>query len=267
LGKVVGNRMAKEEVAFVVAGIQRSGTNFVEALIKQNLTGGYNGNCRNTYRNGGFWKHAWALDSPNGIPGPNPSNVDFSFQKLVDKIDSGELKVLHLVKHPYAWAYSITDKQVDIKKTYPRVTRKNKQNQDEWNLFSRNDINIAEAIRLWQEHTIWWWEFSQRKNIQTFKYEDIITNTKYGAHSFLSKALPHWGVRYERPMDEISIPGKVSQSNDFTQERRDYYANFKIKLDWHVIEKINSILNPHFIKELIGYNLITDYDEFLKYKI
>lgn len=240
-----------------IFGLQRSGTNFTEQLVKRNIK---NVSIGNAWRNNpiGIWKHAYDIDVKPNAAKNNGDRGDVQRYKKI----GNEIKAWYIHKNPYSWIESICTKQVDIKKTYPRVVFK--EGRDE-KRFEVNGLSIERLIELYRDHTNFWFRVCDEKKIFHLSYEDLIysaDSSRAGVNAFAE----HYGLQCNRPRDVI-IPEKVGQSDQFSEQTRQKYKEVKLKLlNWEHVVKINNTLN-HEHTAWQGYDLITTKEKFNFHKV
>jgi len=226
---------------FTVFGLQRSGTNFLEQLIKNSVN---NVGCLNTWSRH-IWKHAYNIES-------HPRNTK--------KAKLNTHKIIYIKKHPYSWIESICDKHVDIKKTYEHVTNTNtNKDTQQW---MHKGLNLVELAKLWNDHTSYWIDQRTKQNIYSLKYEDLILSEDQTRFQ-LKKICEHFNWTHNKP---INIPKKVSQSDQFNDNKRERYKNIKlISLSFEQILEINKHISNQTL-EPFNYDLIETIEEYNKHK-
>ena len=201
-------------------GLQRSGTNFLEHLLKNN----YSARKRNATSSA--WKHS--VNDPTS-----------GWQK--------KLPQLIIYKNPYTWIESVaTRNKVDwlkTQKTYPADEDIDNDLQVGENSF--NVVNLAKTYR--DFHTNW----LDREDLPLYKaikYEDLLDDTK--RYRILLALNTDFGWA-KPPNDRFKIPSKggVSQSKDYSDEREQYYIQARPKVLTH--KQITAI------NEYVGVDLIT----------
>lgn len=236
----------------VIFGLQRSGTNFTEQLVKNNIQGM---RPRPAYVKGGVWKHVYNLPDS-----PEPDHrVDISIRQQRTKDIGNKIKAAYIHKHPYTWIESIGRKPVDIPKRYPDLV---KQGDDGIMI---GQINIIEAAKLHAAHGLWWLDFIRnRPTIPKIQYEYLIRSTG-SARKVLNELASAWGGKLASSTDLI-VPDKVTQSAKFTDKDRSRYTSFQVEtLTWDQIKEINKHLKPGVMEEQ-GYTMIKSAAEFKKAK-
>lgn len=212
---------------FVILGLQRSGTNFLEQCLKKNIR-----NLRIANKNDdGIWKHSYG------------SNNNLNLNKIM------------IVKHPYSWVDSIVRNNQDIKKRYIRVV-KTKDTK-----YIIDDFNLDELIRLWNDFNNYWLE----QNIEYVIYEHIISSYE-SIKEVILRVTEKYSYELIFNENKLIIPNKVGQSRPFTEEMRYNYLNYKLYyLSWENVIRINSIIDHHLLN-IFNYNLITTEDEYSQRK-
>lgn len=202
-------------IEYTVLGLQRSGTEFIEELIRRNLPNSHIANTRPDRPSNKIWKHCYGIKRL-------PKHINF----------------LYTHKHPYMWIESILNNHVDVldSYSYPHVAKPGK--------FMLKGFNIEALATLYRDHTRFWLDLIPRAPIYYTSYEDLIDseeNTIYHVNQ-ISKF-------FNQPLinDHVEIPGKVRQSNPFTEKDREKYRN-----------TITTILEPQHIEVIdkILYNIM-----------
>lgn len=229
----------------IVFGLQRSGTNFTENLIKKNISGIKIANTWSS-NNEGIWKHAYNIDTkPEKGPPPAGRGSKQRYNDLGLRIKSW-----YIHKNPYTWIESICTKQVDIKKTYPMVTEKGP--------LMLSGLNVIKLAELYRDHSTYWKRVCEQKKIFHLSYEDLI-KSKLHTQNGLNAFAEFYGLPCAN-VNSVIIPEKVGQSNHFTEDDRNKYNEVKLKLlCGEHIESINRILDRKVI-EWQGYDFIQPSD-------
>ena len=238
---------------FTVFGLQRSGTNFLEQLLTQNVN---QVTIVNRWKPGdGIWKHAYDLENKPD----NGSAVGLKGDKQKADMIGGRIHAIYIHKHPYSWIQSITNKHVDIKKTYPFVI----ENSEDPNMMLK-ELNIVKLAEMHRDHTAYWLNKVANRKVYHLKYEDLIESEEKteaivnDIAEFFNRKLKHKHIR---------IPDKVSQSNKFTEADREKYKKYRIEtLTYEHIQKINSILNREHLQKQ-GYDLIETERDYRHHKV
>lgn len=235
---------------FTVFGLQRSGTNFLEQLVTRNIN---HVNIVNRWKPGdGIWKHAYDVENKN--PGANATGLKGSKEKA--EMIGNRIHAIYVHKHPYSWIQSITNKNVDIKKTYPFVV--------EEGAMMLGNLNIVKLAELYRDHTKYWLNKVETSNVYHVKYEDLIQNNEKTEE--IVRDIAQFFNRNLKA-NKINIPDKVSQSNKFTEQDREKYKKYRIQtLTYEHIQKINSILKPALLSRQ-GYDLIESERDYREHKV
>lgn len=238
---------------FTVFGLQRSGTNFLEQLLRKNIAGA---NVLNAWRHDdGIWKHAYDI----GSKPVNGRTAGHRGDPKKEGLIGTQIHSIYVHKHPYSWIQSICDKQVDIKKVYPHVMEPH-QDSD----FMLASLNIENLAKLYRDHTAYWLKMLDEKKIYHLKYEDLIESPEK-TREYVTNIATYFNVKFINK-DNIVIPKKVGQSNEFTEADRTKYTQFQITtLTWKHIVKINNILDRDHLNRQ-GYDLITTQEQYDKHR-
>lgn len=235
---------------FTVFGLQRSGTNFLEQLLKSNVG---QVNIVNRWKSSdGIWKHAYDMEKK---PNDGKSAGEQGDKRKAEMIGN-RIHAIYVHKHPYSWIQSITNKHVDIKKTYPFVTEKSS--------IMLKDLNLIRLAQLYRDHTAYWLDKVETRKVYHVKYEDLIESDAHTKEivkdisSFFNRNLKH---------KTIQIPNRVSQSNKFTEKEREKYKKYQIQtLSYEHIQEINRILNRDHLEKQ-GYDLIETERDYREHKV
>ena len=240
-----------EDLEFCVLGIQRSGTNYLSAMIKRNIKAKIY-HERNTWKQTrGVWKHCMELEDKR----------DFNdFQRTYEETGNyggalrlsylkNDINVAYIHKHPYSWIESIIYNNVDIKRTFPDLVVSKNTKED--HVFEQ--LDLAKLVDHWIRHVTYWYDKRKEYNIYCVSYENLISNTEYHIRNIAKK----WNK--ECVSDKgFSQVEKVGQSVLFNDGLRDKYKQVNISLlGYHHIEYINNKLPQKLIKDL-GYSMIED---------
>lgn len=227
---------------FTVFGLQRSGTNFTEQLIRLNL---YNVQISNAWRvTNGIWKHIYDIENKHQDQAAFGLKGDPNKEKLI----GSTVNSVYIHKHPYSWIQSITRKNVDIAKTYPFVT--NLSNQSRYNM---GKLNLLELVRLYNEHTNYWLNKMKTRKIFHVKYEDLIASED-ATREYVRDISKFTNIHIVN--NEIKIPKRVSQSANFNEQSRKMYL--EVDTSSLTQDQIN-IINEHIDKDMVklqGYSLV-----------
>lgn len=235
---------------FTVFGLQRSGTNFLEKLLSQNIN---NVNIVNRWKAGdGIWKHAYDVENKPR----DGKSVGLCGDREKANMIGSRIHAVYIHKHPYSWLQSITNKHVDIKKTYPFVTEKS--------TIMLNQLNLIRLTQLYRDHTEYWLNKVEERKVYHLKYEDLIESPEKTKEivkdiaSFFDRKLKN---------NKIEIPERVSQSDKFTEDDRERYKKYRIQtLSYEHIQEINLILNREHLKKQ-GYDLIETEHDYRAHKV
>lgn len=211
-------------------GLQRSGTNFLEAIIKKKYRVKFLNS--NKDRSSPLQKHFRLYDEKKIIPEPQYRN-EFKVSNLSDfehLLDIVPDYYLVISKDPYSWLLSY----------------KNWGEQCNWPDISHHYII---EYNLFYEK---WLEFSQQSERVIFiRYADLLRNTskelsRLEMKMCLKKKLLH---RFTP-----SLVKKVSQSGQFSSERGTYYLRKQYLKSYTAegFKEINSFIDPNVIS-LLGY--------------
>lgn len=207
--------------------MQRSGTNFVETIMKRNFIAHHSNPATRC------WKHS--IDLPE------------RYEKRVP--------TLVIYKNPYTWIESICLRnQVDwIKKQtkYPanEVCNKNLRLGPK----NFNVINVAKTYKHFHET---WFINNPCDNRIAVRYEDMLQeNTR---NEILNKIQTQFLIERHNSNKGWIIPerGVVSQSRDYNGDREKYYLEMKPKnLSDMQIDAINKNIGTDLIEKM-GYNVL-----------
>lgn len=181
-----------------VFGLQRSGTNFLESFIRSNLLNIRICNQASSY----IWKH----------------NYDFDLDLLKDNH-------IHFLihKHPISWVDSIIRYPVDTRKKWETLTKPGEVMND--------SVNIIEAAKLWNDWHRWWFDLidSGKVSCKVVRYETLIQSEKH-TQDFLEEIIS-FHPKFERKTysSPPTVPKKVSQSRDWSEDYRKKYLTLKTK--------------------------------------
>lgn len=206
---------------YYIFGLQRSGTNFLQTLIKLNYKFDIDNNLNET------WKHSII-----------PPNLD------------SKSKIIIIHKNPYTWIESICLRNcVDWQKRQIKYPLKEK---DEKLKLGNNGYGITFLAKAWNDfHTNWLNYYNLKKdNIVFVKYENLINEN---LHLVIKNIESVFGWKME---NETIIPNHVFQSKKFEEKNRDYYScEIPEKLNSFQINFINSQID-HFLFETLDHKKI-----------
>lgn len=214
------------------SGLQRSGTNFLETLLKKKYRVRFL-NC-NKDRRSVLHKHFRLYDDKEIIPEPQYRNelkiADFeNYEQLFDVTPDYYLVIS---KDPYSWflSYNKWKKICD----WPTVSH---HYILEYNLFYGK-----------------WLEFSlQTEKILFCRYIDLLQDTEKVLSRLELKMNLRKKILYQFMSSRLN---KVSQSDQFTNDRRKYYLSEKYMQEFRKkdLQDINAFLDPKVIS-LLGYEM------------
>ena len=200
-----------------INGLQRTGTNYALKLFQQNIP-----NIEFCQLYVCDWKHYWKHDFYKGTFLNNPP-----------------YKILTLIKHPYSWVESICFRNcVDILGHFPNYYLHN--TQDHCGPFK---INLKNLCKLYYDWYTTWIDVPQVKLMQ---YERLLTERD------VRKNIIRIFNIYPKT---IHIPHKVPMSDDWVNERKELYKDYKTQyLNDSQKQIIKDSLPKDFLKR-IKYNL------------
>lgn len=210
------------EKLYYIFGLQRTGTNFLESIIKRNF------DLRKKNANKGLWKHSVSVHSG---------------------MTNGPIVILR--KHPYTWIESIAFRNnVDWEKTQKRFPALESSNNPNNIIGPRNYNleNLAKTYHAFYRNWILDLPDEYRQNAFIINYEDMLNEKKRNA--ILLEFANRFNI--EKPRNWI-IPnaGTVSQSKDYTKDMEKYYVSNKPKhLKQKHLEIIDGIITKDFIESL-----------------
>lgn len=207
---------------YYMFGLQRSGTNFLEDLVKNN----FNGKKLNDQRKS--WKHS--IDVP----------------PLYD--ENTPTLIIH--KNPYTWIESISLRNnvdwIKTQKKYPAD-----QKTDSCFMIgekqSMNVINLALTYRHFHET---WLD----RNHYEMKYEDLLVDKP--RENILDQIREKYALQRAHKNWLIPKRGSVSQSRDYNANREEYYIRgVPQTLTEKQIAKVNEIIGASLIRKM-GYDVL-----------
>lgn len=211
-------------------GLQRSGTNFIETLLKKKYRVQFLNS--NKDRSSPLQKHFRLYDDKNIIPDPLYRNqlkiADFENYERLLEVASDYYLVIS--KDPYSWLSSYNNWAK--KCNWPDVSHHYIM---EYNLFYGK-----------------WLEFSQQTERIIFcRYIDLLQDADEELSRLESKMVLRKKILY--PFISSTLD-KVAQSDRFSNERRNYYLMEKYLEGYKKedFQRINSFLDPKVIS-LLGY--------------
>ena len=240
-----------------IFGLQRSGTNFTEQLVKRNIKGV---NIVNNWsKPNGIWKHAYGVDTFPRNGGSAGNRGDKAKYEMIGK----QIVAWYIHKNPYSWIESICRRNVDIKKHNPQVIHNEKN--AERKRFGLEGLDVGHLAELYRVHTDWWYNLCSQRKIFHLSYEDLIRTpetTRIGLNAFAQ----HYNLQVTNP-NEVAIPDKVGQSDKFNEQSRERYNKVQLKLlTWDHICVINNTLN-HEHTYWQGYEIIGTQEKYNQQKL
>jgi len=211
-------------------GLQRSGTNFLETLIKQKYRVRLLN--RNEDRSSPLQKHFRLYNDKDIIPEPQYRNnyIISGFEDFERLLGTTPDYYLIISKDPYSWFLSYNNWAK--KCSWPNVSHHYIM---EYNLFYKK-----------------WLEFSrQTEKIIFIRYLNLLQNANEEL-GFLESQI---GLRKTFfAQFRSSTIDKVAQSGQFSNDRRNYYLSEKYLESYNKkdLQTINSLLDPEVISQL-GY--------------
>jgi len=221
-------------------GLQRTGTNYIEFLIKKNFSNFISLNNGNT-RSLPLHKHFRLYDEKSFIPSPlYLNNFRYStfddFDNHVKKL-SGEESFHYLVitKEPVSWYLSVC-----------KFAEKNN-----WKSFHKKQINSQYLIDYNLFHEKWLAFAKQSERITIIRYEDFLTNLDASLDSIKN------ALQLQKKGTHYSNLDKVPMSKKFNKKKRTFYSDKKYQqlFDKNELLIIKSVLDKEVVEGL-GYEMI-----------
>jgi len=280
--------MAKHEHNFQILGLQRSGTNFLEQLLKDNCEQKRSVGIINMWHQrqlNGIWKHAYDVDpedlkiaqkNEKGLYRPEierqqtDSTRAPAGSKLLD-VDNPAITSKNYIwihKHPYSWLESVTNKSVDILNTYKWISARREDQDNEFVFFNDKNqaLNTLRLCELYREHTLYWFSVFKRKpalNHKRIMYEQLI-QSKEDTQRHMDEISEQFNFPLKK---ELLIADRVSQSAKWDSTRHAKYTKIEIrKFSWKQIQKYNEVLTTPVFRRL-GYKMITTHEEYMQHKV
>lgn len=208
---------------FLIAGLQRSGTNYIETLLNKNID-----NTKFGWEDW-YWKH-----------NINPPSLALFRQHNLRGI-------ILCVKNPFAWVESICFREsADLYEAYGVYYDMN----DKSSLYFENNgmiFNVKALIKLYNEYYNNWVN-APNLNIYTIKYEDILKDP--------TKVITEFKERYNLQFknEELdTIVANLPMSNNWDFSLKEFYVNYRLKyLDNQQLDYIAQLLDIELLKK-IGY--------------
>lgn len=238
---------------FTVFGLQRSGTNFLEQMITDNIS---DLRLENHWRGShGVWKHAFNLETND----PNQKISGLKGDPIKAKMIGEDIKAVYIHKHPYSWIESVVRKPIDIKKTHPSVIEESTMPD-----IMVKELNLVKMAELHREHSRYWLQKVKENKVYHIKFEDMISTkeqtrqTIVNIANFFKKSLSN---------NKITIIDSARLSKPFTEEDRESYKKYQIKtLTFEQVQEINKVLDHDILKKQ-GYSLCEKKETYLSHKI
>jgi len=211
-------------------GLQRSGTNYIESLLKKNYQVRFLNS--NKYRSSPLQKHCRFYKNKEKIPEPQYRNeiILDTFEQFESLFKVAPEYYLIASKDPYSWYLSYRNWAEKCK--WPNVSH---HYIEEFNLFYKTFIDFS----------------SQSDKFIFIRYIDLIDN--------LDKALEELEAKMKlkkRLLSRMKLnkPKKVAQSGNFSESRRDYYLRegYLNEYNEEEIQELNKMLDPEVIS-FLGY--------------
>lgn len=216
-------------------GLQRSGTNFLETLLKKNFRIKILNYDKE--RDQPLQKHFRLYDDKQFMPEPQYDN-DLRFENFAGyvaalnttkKVDG----IVVISKDPYSWLLSY--RNWAEKCSWPSVEHH----------------YIEEYIRFYSK----WRQFAQEDDrIHFVRYIDLLSNPEKELNKIKEKL--GLNLRLSRKITgKVKGVGKVSQSKGFTQDKLNYYLNkeYLNKFSKEEMELIQSKVEPDLL-DFLGYD-------------
>lgn len=220
----------KNQFGFYVAGLQRSGTNYMQQCVTEN----FGGRCLSI-----GWHSNWKHHSVKSE----------DWYKRVNETKPRFFIAIH--KNPYTWAESIcVRKQIDYIKRQTSVGDASvKQSHDDI-IYGKHKISIEHVAKTWAQWVNTWVINKDTLGIPLYvvKYEDMLD--KLNVHKLLSEIVILDDMKQLK--SSWSVPQKVRQSNDWNENKRTYYRDAKVTLPPDVINLINKHI-PDECFEITGH--------------
>ena len=220
----------KDSMNILHYGLQRSGTNYLETLLKKNYWVRFLNS--NQDRRSPLQKHCRLYKNKQIIPEPQYRNdiVVETFEQFESLFAIVPHYYLIVSKDPYSWYLSYRNWAKKCK--WPDVTH---HYIEEYNLFYGTFLKFS----------------SQSNKFVFVRYVDLIKDA--------GEVMNHLQIRMKlkkRLLAHLAlrVPGKVSQSDAFTDETRAYYLNGKYLEEYSAkdIKILNDLLDPQ-VTSLLGY--------------
>ena len=211
-------------------GLQRSGTNFMAALLKKNFQVSFLNSDRD--RRSPLQKHFRFYDQKNFVPEPQYRNdlVVRTFAEFEALFAKPPQFYVVISKDPYSWYLSYRNWAQLCK--WPAVGH---HYIEEYNLFYGNFLKLAE----------------QTDKILFVRYVDLLQTDQAELHRLASIM----NLRRRSLLGRMTrMPRRVPQSGRFSDERRDYYLHRDFMREFTAAEvhELNARLD-HRVAAALGY--------------
>jgi hypothetical protein len=225
-------------VDYTVYGLQRSGTNFLETLIKLSFK---NAGIKTVYEHNVVWKHASDIQHDRDTLKAKVKyhNGQFNHYQgegefVVETYDYWiarlrETNAIFITKHPFTWIDSVIRKEVDM--------RRHKLFDD-----SKDPLMFAQIYR---EHAMFWKEQRRHQSIPHIKYEDLLANRQRELLK-ISDFFNDPCVPFVKEMNTVKMSSK------FTSVDKAKYMAVKTNLSKEVQKNVVEIVGKE-IMENYGY--------------
>lgn len=222
---------------WTVFGLQRSGTNYLETLIKKSVIP--QPTFRLAYEHDGIWKHAF--DIPHDIK-TKKARRQRTVQEghgayIIETYDYWiarlrEVNAVLITKHPFTWIDSVRRKNIDMQR------------------FKKYDKSEEACMyaEIYRDHALFWLEQMRHQNIYHIRYEELLADKKH----YLTKIGEHFDVECEPFPEDIS---KVSLSKHFYPEDRDKYIKCETNLTTEQQKEVIKIIGEDILVNGYDYRL------------
>jgi hypothetical protein len=216
----------------LIYGLQRSGTNYLETLLKKRYKVKFVNDFKN--RSSLSHKHARLYDQKDRIPTEQYRNnvIIKNFEDYKDKVSTKFDFIIVLSKDPYSWLLSY--KRWAKKCDWPKVDH---HYLEEYNLFYSKLLEFSK----------------QSEDIIFVRYRDLIKDTE----EVLSQMEQKMKLK-ERSLFKLqnSKIKKVNCSDKFTKDRRDYYLkrHYLKEFSEEQLDEVETALDERVVRDL-GYNI------------
>ena len=219
---------------FLHYGLQRSGTNFTESLLKKNFRVKIiNKKSRNLPRHTPLQKHFRLYDDKSIIPEPKYQNNHLyqSFEEFESSLglNTSVDGILIISKDPYSWLFSYENWAAKCQWPSP-------------------DYNYVEEYVAFLNK---WKQFSEESDkIHFIKYLNLLTAPEKVLNEIQIKFKASKKFRlFNKTITEVK---KVQVSDTFTSQKRKYYVEKEYLNQYSPskLQSVNSVLDPELMKFL-----------------